>query len=173
MSLQYPIETERLVLRRLTLDDAGFILGLLNEPSFLEHVGDKGVRDLEGARRYLLDGPVACHEKHGFGLDRVELRESGEPIGICGLLRRDGIDDVEVGFAFLPAFWGQGYATEAARASIEHGRSHLGVGRIVAIASPANTGSHRVLEKLGLRFDRMIRLSESEPEISFFVPGEG
>ena len=166
------IESERLVLHRLTVEDAEFILELVNEPSFLKYVGDKGVRNLADARRYILDGPVACHEQYGFGLDRVQLRDTGEPIGICGLLRREGIEDVEIGFAFLPRYWSRGFATEAARASMEHGRRELGVDRIVAIASPENEGSFRVLEKVGLQLDRMIRLSEDQPEVSFFVPAD-
>lgn len=162
------IETERLALCRLSADDAEFILELLNEPSFVRNIGDKGVRTIADAARYIQDGPVASYERFGFGLYRVGLKSSGIPIGICGLLRRDSLPDVDVGFAFLPKFWSQGYAVESAAAVMKYGRNILGIGRIVAITAPENHGSIKVLEKIGLKFERMIRLSEREPEIRLF-----
>ena len=164
------LETERLLLRRLSTADAGFIVDLLNQPSFLRHIGDRGVRTPEAACRYLIDGPMASYEQNGFGLYRVELRESAEPIGMCGLLRRTELDDVDIGFAFLPQFWSQGYAFEAASAVMDHGRRVLGLEKIVAIVSPGNERSFRLLEKLGLRYERMIRLAEGQPEIKLFTP---
>jgi ribosomal-protein-alanine N-acetyltransferase len=163
------LETERLVLRRLNADDAGFILGLLNEPSFLQYIGDKGVRNHDDAVRYILTGPMASYERFGFGLYRVELKENGVPIGICGLLKRDTLEDVDVGFAFLPRFWSRGYAVESAAATLAYGRSVLGIKRIAAITNPDNAGSIRVLEKIGFRFDRVIRMSEGEPELKLFL----
>ena len=106
-------ETDRLVLRRLTVEDAPFILRLLNEPSFIQHIGDRGVRNVADAQQYILSGPIASYERHGFGLFLVELRETRAPIGICGLLKRDALDDVDVGFAFVPESWSKGYAYEA------------------------------------------------------------
>ena len=96
------IETPRLALHRLTTDDADFILELLNEPSFLRYIGDKGVRTREDACQYILAGPMASYDRFGFGLYRVERKDSGEPIGMCGLLKRESLEDVDVGFAFLP-----------------------------------------------------------------------
>ena len=163
------LETERLVVRRLSSDDAEFILELLNQPSFLRYIGDKGVRTTEDAVRYIQTGPVASYERFGFGLYLVQLKGSGDPIGICGLLKRETLQDIDVGFAFLPRFWSKGYAVESAAAVLDHGRKVLGIGRIVAITAPENYGSIKVLEKIGLRFEGVIRLSEGEREIKFFV----
>jgi [ribosomal protein S5]-alanine N-acetyltransferase len=164
------LETERLVLRRFSNDDAEFILKLLNEPSFVRNIGDKGVRTIADALLYIQTGPVASYERFGFGLYLAELKETGDSIGLCGLIKRESLTDVDVGFAFLPSFWSKGYAFEAASAVITYGRDVLGIGRIVAITSPENSGSIKVLEKLGLRFERMISLSEDEPELKLFVP---
>lgn len=164
----YVLETARLALRELSVDDDAFILGLLNEPSFIQFIGDRGVRTPEAARRYLVNGPVASYERHGFGLYLVELLEGRVPVGICGLIKRESLVDVDVGFAFLPRFWSQGYASESASAVMAHARGALGLGRIVAIVSPDNAGSIRVLEKLGFVFERMIRMSSDEPEIKLF-----
>jgi ribosomal-protein-alanine N-acetyltransferase len=163
------LETERLALRKLSSDDAEFILELLNEPSFMKNIGDKGVRTSADAVRYIQNGPVASYERFGFGLYLVQLKNSGIPIGICGLLRRESLEDVDVGFAFLPKFWSKGYAVESASAVMKHGRSVLGIGRIVAITAPDNYGSIKVLEKIGLKFERLIKLSDREAEIKLFV----
>lgn len=156
------LETPRLTLRRLSEDHAGFILRLLNEPSFLRHVGDKGVRSEDDARRYLRDGPMASYARHGFGPYLVERKDDGAPVGMCGLLRRETLSDPDLGFAFLPEFWSRGYATEAAAAVLAYGRETLGLGRIVAITSPDNDGSIRVLQKLGFVYESRIRLADSE-----------
>jgi RimJ/RimL family protein N-acetyltransferase len=163
------LETDRLVLRRMSVDDAEFELRLLNEPSFLRFIGDRGVRTLEDARAYILKGPVDMYERLGFGLYLAELKEEGVPIGICGLVKRDFLADVDIGFAFLPEFWGQGYASEAASAVMEYAKGALGLKRIVAITNPENHSSIRLLEKLGLKFDRMIRATADGPEIRLFV----
>ena len=110
------LQTQRLLLRRFTVDDAEFILTLLNEPSFLRYIGDKKVRNLDDARQYILNGPVASYEQNGFGLCLVELRESHTPIGMCGLLKRAELSDPDIGFALLPDFWNKGFAFEAATA---------------------------------------------------------
>jgi RimJ/RimL family protein N-acetyltransferase len=163
------LETDRLVLRRMSVDDAEFELRLLNEPSFLRFIGDRGVRTLEDARAYILKGPVDMYERLGFGLYITELKGEGVPIGICGLVKRDFLADVDIGFALLPAFWGQGYAHEAAAAVMEYGKGALGLKRIVAITNPENHSSIRLLEKLGLKFDRMIRATADGPEIRLFT----
>ena len=162
------LETERLALRRLTVEDAEFILQLLNEPSFLRFIGDKGVRTLEEAQEYILTGPMASYEKHGFGLFLASLRESGVPVGICGLLKRDTLRDVDVGYAFLPQFWSRGFAVESASAVIAYGKSAFALTRVVAITDPTNQGSINVLEKLGLKFEQMIRLTPDSEEIQLF-----
>ena len=162
------LETERLVIRKLSTDDAEFIVELLNQPSFLRYIGDKGVRDNVDAVQYIQTGPVASYERFGFGLYLVELKETGVPIGICGLLKRDSLPDVDVGFAFLPAYWSQGYALESAAAVMTYGREVLGLRRIVAITSPDNDASIRLLEKIGLRFEGMIKLSSDQSEVRLF-----
>jgi len=133
------LETQRLTLRRLAADDAEFILELLNQPSFLQYIGDKGVRNTQDALRYIETGPVASYERFGFGLYLVELKDSGTPIGMCGLIKRETLPDVDVGFAFLPDYWSQGLAFEAASAVMNYGRQTLGLRRIVAITSLDNT----------------------------------
>ncbi|HKS29828.1 MAG TPA: GNAT family N-acetyltransferase [Pyrinomonadaceae bacterium] len=162
------LETDRLILRRLSAEDAGFILRLLNEPSWLRFIGNKGVRTLEDARNYILKGPVEMYDRLGFGLYLVELKEAGLPIGICGLIKRDSLKDVDIGFAFLPEFWGQGYAYESAAAVIEYGRNALGLERIVAITSVDNDSSIKLLEKLGLRFEGLVKLSDDAEEVNLF-----
>ncbi|MBP2647330.1 MAG: Ribosomal-protein-alanine acetyltransferase [Gemmatimonadetes bacterium] len=155
------LETGRLALRRIIPDDAPFILELLNEPSFLEFIGDKGVRNLDDARRYILTGPVASYERFGFGLYLVLLKVGDTPIGMCGLVKRETLPDVDVGYALRPAYWRQGYAFEAASAVLTHGREAFGLRRIVAITSPGNAGSKALLEKLGLRFEQALSLPGS------------
>jgi [ribosomal protein S5]-alanine N-acetyltransferase len=164
------LETGRLILRRLVVEDAEFILELLNEPAFIRNIGDKGVRTADDARLYILSGPIASYAENGFGLYRVEIKATSEPIGICGLLKRDSLDDIDIGFAFLEQFWGKGFAYESAAAVMEYARATLGIQRIVAITSPDNEGSIRVLAKIGLRFDRMIRMPGSEEDTRLFVP---
>jgi RimJ/RimL family protein N-acetyltransferase len=163
------LETRRLTLDELTTDDAEFILELLNGESFVRFIGDKGVRTRADARRYIIDGPVASYERHGFGLYRVALKENGLPIGICGLLRREVLEDVDIGFALLPRHWSKGYAFESASAVLAHARETLGLGRVLAITSQDNTASIGLLGKLGFAFDRMVRLSDDDPEIKVFV----
>ncbi len=162
------LETERLALRRLTTDDAEFILELLNEPSFLKYIGDKGVRTRADACRYIETGPMASYERFGFGLYRVELKDGREPIGICGLLKRDSLPDADIGFALLPRYWSKGYAFESASAVLAHARDTLGLQRVLAITSPDNVASIGLLESLGFRFERMSRLTEDAPEIKVF-----
>lgn len=146
------VDTERLRLRWLEPDDAGFILELTNDPAWLLHIGDRGIRSEDDALRYIADGPRAMCERLGFGLYAVERLGGGRPIGLCGLIRRDWLDDVDIGFAFLPAYRRRGYALEAARATLEHARTGLGLQRIAAIVSPGNADSIRLLGKLGLTF---------------------
>ncbi len=153
----FTLETDRLTLRHLSVErDLQFILRLLNEPSFLRYIGDKGVRTLDDARQYLLTGPIASYEKHGFGLYLVQLKQSETSVGICGLIKRDMLPDVDIGFALLPEFWNNGYAAEAAAAVMSFATSSLGISRIVAITEPTNEASARVLQKVGLTFDRLI-----------------
>jgi len=165
------LETERLLIRQLSTEDAGFILELLNEPSFIRNIGDRGVRTIEGANAYILNGPVASYAKNGFGLYLVKLKETDESIGMCGLIKRDTLEDVDIGYAFLPRFWSKGYAFESARAVKEYAKNTIGLNRIVAIVDPENGGSIRVLEKIGLQFEKMVRLSEDDIDLKLFGTG--
>src|SRR3977135_620376 len=159
------LETESLQLRRLSLDDAEFVLRLLNEPSFIQNIGDRGVRTLDEARAYILKGPVASYEKFGFGLWMVETKPGATPIGICGLLKREVLEDVDIGYALLPEFWSQGYAVESASAVISYAREKLGLKRVVAVTNSDNQSSMRLLEKMGFKYERMVRFTESTPEL--------
>jgi len=163
------IETERLVLRRLDLDDTAFIFELVNDPDWLRHIGDKNVRSLDDARAYLVNGPIDMYAKHGFGLFAVERREDGALIGMCGLIKRDTLDDVDIGFAYLPAYRAQGYAREAAAATLAYARDVHGMNRVVAIVSPANHASARLLERVGLRYERAVRPAADRDPIDLFA----
>ena len=163
------LETDRLQLRLLSVDDAEFILRLLNEPSFIQNIGDRGVRTIDDARAYILKGPIASYEKFGFGLWMVETRFESTPIGICGLLKRDVLADVDIGYALLPEFWSQGYALESASAVTSYASESLGLKRVVAVVNADNQSSIRLLEKMGFKYERMVRLSEGAPEIKLFA----
>ncbi len=160
--------TERLLITRFTLDDAPFILRLLNEPLWLRYIGDKGVHTLDDARDYLRSGPLASYAEHGFGLYRVALRKNGTALGLCGLIKRPALQEVDLGFAFLQNVHGQGFAREAAQAVLEHARSDLALERIVAITTPDNLRSQSLLLKLGFQQNGMIRLEEGGEELAFF-----
>jgi ribosomal-protein-alanine N-acetyltransferase len=163
------LETERLNLRKLDAGDAAFILELLNDPSFLQNIGDRGVRTLEDAARYISEGPVESYARHGFGLWLVELKDTHQPTGICGLVKRDTLPDADIGYAFLPRFRARGYAYESAAAVKSYASGALGLRRVLAIVNPKNAGSIKVLEKIGLKFERLVRLSEDAPEVMLFA----
>ncbi len=163
------LETDRLIVRRFTLDDAAFILELLNDPDWLRFIGDRGVRTLDDARAYLINGPLAMYQRSGFGLYAVVLKRSGAPIGMCGLIKREGLDDVDLGFAYLPEYRAQGYGYEAAAAVLADGRQTFGLKRIVAITSLDNEKSIRLLERLGFAFEKIIRLPGGDEELKLFA----
>lgn len=148
------LETERLVLRHLTPDDAEFALRLVNEPSFLQYIGDKGVRNLDDARAYLANGAIASYARNGFGLNMVSLRDGDLPIGMCGLVKREALPDADIGYAFLPEHWSKGYALEAASAVMAHSWAQFGFTRLLAIVSPDNRPSIQLLERLGMHYER-------------------
>jgi RimJ/RimL family protein N-acetyltransferase len=127
------------------------------------------VRTIEDARAYILKGPIASYEKFGFGLWIVEAKSPGLPIGICGLLKRDMLEDVDIGYALLPEFWSQGYAFESASAVMSYAREKLGAKRVLAVVNPDNQSSIRLLEKMGFQYERMVRLAEDAPEIKLFA----
>jgi RimJ/RimL family protein N-acetyltransferase len=156
-------ETERLRLRALAEGDAEFVLRLTSDPDFREHIGDKGVRDLDSARRFLRDGTWTNQTKPGHGQFRVEIAGTGEPVGVCGLLYRERLDLHDVGFALLPEHRGRGYALEAARAVVRYARETLGIDKVVGLTDSSNLASIRVLERLGLRYVRTVRMTDDDP----------
>ena len=160
MSNDSVLSTERLVLRRFRLDDAPFVLALVNEPGWLRFIGDRGVRTLDDARRYLQTGPLELYARFGFGLYLIERRADGACLGMCGLLRRDTLDAPDIGFALQAQHAGQGYAFEAASATLQHARD-LGIDRLLAITTPDNSASQALLAKLGFQFEREITLAET------------
>ena len=166
------LETERLVLNELTLADAPFILELLMSRGFRENIGDRGVRDLESAGGYI-ERAQAGYAANGFGLWRCDVKATGEAAGLCGLVRRDGLEHPDVGYAFLERFWGRGYASESAAASLAYGREVLGLATIVAITTPANLGSVAVLRKIGLRDAGLVRLPGYDHDSAYFTTEPG
>jgi len=161
----------RIALRSLTLDDAPFILELLNDPDFIARIADRQVRSLEDAERYLTNGPIAMYNEFGFGLWCTELRTTATPIGICGLLKRDWLEDVDIGFALLPEFRGRGYAREAAALALARGREVHGLSRIAAIVQRGNDPSERLLTALGFSFKKMVQSAPGAPELQLFATG--
>lgn len=162
------IETKRLRLRRFTPADAAFALELVNDPAWLRFIGDRGVRTLDDARGYI--GKItAMYEKHGFGSWLVELKADGSPIGTCGIIQRDTLPEVDLGLAFLPQYRGQGYAYEAAAATLAYGRSQFGLKRILAIVSPDNISSIGLLVKLGMKPERAIRRPGAETDVNLMA----
>jgi len=162
-------ETPRLRLRHFTVDDAPFILRLLNEPSFIENIADRGVRTLDAARDYLLGGPIKSYERNGFGLNCVELKEGRVPIGMCGLIKRDTLEHPDLGYAFLPEHCSKGYALEAAAEMMVKAEGVFDMKRVVAITSVGNDRSIRLLERLDFRYERLITLGDDPEEVKLFA----
>ncbi|MCX4025890.1 GNAT family N-acetyltransferase [Endozoicomonas sp. SM1973] len=162
------ITTPRLHIRWLTENDATFIYRLYNTELFLKFVGDKQLHSVEAAREYLLNGPIAMYQRIGIGLYMVETLKENTPIGICGLIKRDFLDDIDIGYGFLPEYFNHGYAYEAAKAVIDHAQNTLKLKRLVAISSPDNQASIKLLNKLGLIFEKNIQETKNSPITSLF-----
>lgn len=156
------LETARLVLRTIEVADAPFYLNLVNTRAFIDNIGDRGIRTLEAAREAITSGPVAMQAALGHSIYLLELKGSGASIGMCGLIKRDTLDDVDLGYALLPPYFGNGYAYEAALAVLRHARA-LGMPRLVAITSPGNAASNGLLEKVGMRFEKLLYLKPDDP----------
>lgn len=165
----FSLTTERLLLRELDEGDAPFVLELINEPGWIRYIGDRGIRDLDGARDYIVKGPVAMYRQHGFGLYAVVSRETGEPLGLCGLIKRETLDDVDIGFAFLERHGRKGYAFESASAVLAHAREVLALERIVAITSLDNHASMKLLQKIGLHLEKVIPWPGSDETVNLFA----
>ncbi|MCG2583714.1 GNAT family N-acetyltransferase [Massilia sp. TS11] len=157
------IETARLRLRTINLDDAPFYHELVNDPAWIRHIGDRNIHTLEAAREAIATGPMAAHTKLGFSLYVCERKEDGAPLGLCGLIKRDTLPDVDIGYAFLAAHRGHGYAREAAEAVLAYARDILRLPRLAAITGPDNTISNAMLRSLGFQFVGTTRLT---PELA-------
>jgi [ribosomal protein S5]-alanine N-acetyltransferase len=162
------IQTERLSIRFITTEDSPFILRQLNEPSWIQYIGDKGIKNEEDARNYIQTGPLQMYKDFGFGLFLVTLKETGVPIGMCGLIKRDSLNDVDLGYAFLPEYTGKGYALEAAKAVVQYGKETVHLDKIVAITTKDNTNSINLLLKLGFIFDSFYTLPNDSEELNLF-----
>ena len=162
------LETDRLTLHKMTLADAGLMLAIWNDPAFVRHVGDRGIRTIDEAEDAMSQGILRLYEEYGYGPYRMTLKDSGDAIGICGLFRRDSLDVPDIGYATLPDYCGRGYAIEAATAVIEHTGTVLGVERLIAIISPDNTASIGLIGKLGFEFERMHRMPDDDDDVSIY-----
>ena len=162
------LETERLVLREITVDDAEFILRLMNDASYLKYIGDKGVRSVADAERFIEDIAMKSYRENGFGHYIVELKEDGTPIGTCGYVKRAELEDPDIGFAFLPEYGKKGYALESAGAVLDYGIEKLGFRKVSAITTQDNENSGRLLAKLGFSFSRLIEMPNGEKLKLFF-----
>jgi [ribosomal protein S5]-alanine N-acetyltransferase len=167
------IESDRLRVRELVMGDASFILQLVNEPSWLRHIGDKDVHSIGDAERYITNGPRTSYVEHGFGLYVVTDRMSGLPLGVCGLMKRATLEHPDIGFAFLREYWGRGYAFEAAHAVVKYATQNLRIPRIAAITKPDNAASIRLLGRLGMKLEGTVGLAESDPELLLFLSSNG
>jgi ribosomal-protein-alanine N-acetyltransferase len=162
------IESERLFLRPLTLEDGEFILQLLNTDGFIKYIGDRNVKTIEQAKNYLINGPLKSYETNGFGLSLVELKTDRTPVGMCGLLKRDYLDHPDIGFAFLPDYTGKGYAYEIVKEIIRHGLDELQMEKILAIVLPENSPSIKLLERAGFRYDKNFISPDTNEELCLY-----
>jgi RimJ/RimL family protein N-acetyltransferase len=162
------LETERLILRHVVENDALFILDILNQPSFIQFIGDRGVRDTDAAKEYIESRFTKSYRDNGFGMFLVELKEDHMPLGLSGFVKRDSLPDPDIGFAFLPQYWSKGYAYESAAAVLEYGRDTLDLKRVLAITSIDNESSGKLLEKIGLRFERLFTAPGDDEELKLF-----
>ena len=160
--------TERLIIRELSVSDSPFILELVNTPTWLKFIGDRGVKNLDDAKSYLKKGPLKSYDDNGFGLYWVGLRDSNVPIGMCGLIKRADFDSPDIGFAFLPEYEGKGYGYESASAVLDYCKTEFQVKRIIGITLEANTASVRLLEKLGLSFEKKFIYETTKEELMLY-----
>ena len=155
------LHTQRLALRTIEQDDAPFYLKLVNTPQFIANIGDRGIRTLKAARAAIASGPVAMQAALGHSIYLVELKPGGKAIGMCGLIKRDSLDEVDLGYAFLPLYFGQGYAYEAAMGVVTHARQ-LGIGRLLALVTPGNSASAALLDKIGMQRQALVHLNPQD-----------
>ena len=162
------LETARLLLREFTVDDTAFIIELVNSPGWIQFIGDRNIKTVEQARNYLENGPIKSYRENGFGLFMVEVKEDGTPVGMCGILKRESLENPDIGFAFLPAFTGKGLAFEIASSTLLYAKEKLNLPVIFAITNPENKRSINLLEKIGMTFIRTIKSIPDNKELMLF-----
>lgn len=156
------LQTQRLNLREYTLEDASFILKLVNTPGWLTFIGDRNVHSIEDAKTFLTNSIIKSYKENGYGLWMIQLQEDKTPIGMCGLVNREALEDVDVGFALLPEFAKKGYAFEAANATVEFAKNSLEIEKIVGITNAKNKHSIALLNKLGMYFEKEVQLAKDD-----------
>ena len=166
--MNYILETERLRLREFTLNDAAFIVELVNSEGWLKNIGDRNIKTNDKAKEYLQNGPLKSYAENGFGLSMVELKSDGTPVGMCGIIKRVALEHADIGFAFLPQYMGKGYAYEIASATLLFAKNDLQLPVICAITIPANEPSIKLLQKIGLKFEKMFSFPGTEEELMLF-----
>ena len=162
------IQTQRLYLREATTADAPFIYELLNSPKWLQFIGDRGIKNMADATAYIENSLIKSYREHGFGLYVMVVKETGMPIGICGLINRPTLPDIDIGFALLPDYEGLGYGFEAAKATLEYAKNQLGLTTILGITLPENTASSKLLEKIGLKLQKRGKIEGDEEELLIY-----
>jgi RimJ/RimL family protein N-acetyltransferase len=166
--MRYILKTERLSLRKFTIDDTEFIIELVNSPGWIEFIGDRNIKTVEQAKNYLENGPIKSYELNGFGLSLVELKNKKTPIGMCGIIKRDNLENPDIGFAFLPDFIGKGYGFEIANATMSYAKEKLNLSIIYAITVSNNKPSINLLEKIGMNFIKPFCLPNDDEELMLF-----
>lgn len=159
----------RLVLSEFDSDDALFILGLLNDPDFIRFIGDKKVRNLTEAEGYIANGPRKSYSENGFGLWKVSKKNEGISIGMCGLIRRESLPYIDIGYAYLPEYRSQGYALEAAKVCVEFAKTVLKLDHLCGITDPDNHRSIQILSKLGMKFSMKVKMPGSETDTNLYL----
>ena len=166
--MEHILETERLRLRKFTLDDTDFIIRLVNSPGWLEFIGDRNVKTKKEAEAYLINGPMKSYEVNGYGLCMVEIKDHNTPIGMCGIINRANMEGQDIGFAFLTEYIGLGYGYEIASATLDYAMNELKLPRVLAITLPTNKPSIKLLEKIGLRFQKNFTFPDEIEELMLF-----
>ncbi|EMQ96159.1 ribosomal-protein-alanine acetyltransferase [Xanthomarina gelatinilytica] len=163
-------ETNRLIISKLTLEDASFILELTNTPHFIKYVGNKNLKTLEDAKNYLKEGTLKSYKNFGFGFYKLQLKqEQNKTIGTCGLVKREQLDHVDIGFAMLPGYEGKGFGLEASKEILKLAKNTFKLTRILAITLPTNSNSIKLLEKLGLTYEKRVKPFEDDEELLLFA----
>ncbi|MEJ6005863.1 GNAT family N-acetyltransferase [Paucibacter sp. AS339] len=166
------LKTERLRLRWFAPGDEAFLLEQLQEETWKRNISDPGVTDLEAARVWMVEKLLVWHWPRGLGLWAVERASDGELMGMCGLLQRDYLPVPDIGYAFLPRYWGQGYAREAAQACRDYAHEVLGEPLLMASTATFNDDSGRLLEAIGMRHVDTRQLGENHELSKLYQLGE-